>query len=130
MRSPIARLYAVSATLVVFFFSWAVLAARPLASSGRSNDPRLAALAVRERRLQAESVAVRRILERRWGAYRAALARRRRAIAAAQRRISHLAVTRAPAVEARAAASTPAPAVIPPPAAVITSAPVTATRTS
>ncbi|MGZ4398003.1 MAG: hypothetical protein ACXVZP_05280 [Gaiellaceae bacterium] len=131
MKSPIARLYALSAAIVVFFVSWALLAAKPWVTS-RSSDPRLAALVVRERRLQAESVAVRQILNRRWGSYRVALAHRKRAITAAERRLSRLlAAQRTPLPTVTAYAAAPRPAAVAVPAApVIRSAPVVVTKTS
>jgi hypothetical protein len=130
VKSSIGRLYAISAMLVVFFVSWALVAAHPWATSAHRVDPRLAALAARERHLQAETVAVRKVLQKRWGNYRTALAHRLRAIAKARRKLSLLAsqaqaqtatVYAAPALPAAAAA--PAPPVVP-------SAPVTATKTS
>ncbi len=81
MTSHAARLYALAAAVLVFFVSWAAIAARPWASPAAKQDPRIAALAAREQRLRAESIAVKRILDRRWAAYRSALARRRQAAA-------------------------------------------------
>jgi hypothetical protein len=76
------RLYATAFALVVFFLSWSVIAARPWVSPAL--DPRLAVLAARERQLRRESIVVRRIVEHRWAAYRAALHVRNAQIAAAK----------------------------------------------
>jgi hypothetical protein len=56
MTSPVARLYAAAAAILVFFLSWAGVAARPwvdehsAAASGA--DPALATLRARERAVQ------------------------------------------------------------------------------
>jgi hypothetical protein len=81
MTSHVARLYATAVALVVFFVSWAAVAARPWTTP--KPDPRLAALALREHRLQVRSVVVKRQVDRRWAVYRRALASRQRALAAA-----------------------------------------------
>src|SRR6186997_2355077 len=87
MTSHVARLYALVAAVLVFFVAWAAVAARPWrTTSSASSDPRLAALQLREQRLRAESLAVKRIVDRRWAAYRAQLALRKRDIAAIQAR--------------------------------------------
>ena len=103
------RLYALALAIVVFFTSWAVVAAKPWAPTV-TQDPRVAALAAREQRIHSESVAVKRLVERRWAAYRVALAARRREIAAAQSR--RLRAASSPAVR------------------VVTLPPLTITRTS
>lgn len=82
MISHTGRLYATAFALVVFFLSWSVIAARPWVSA--APDPRLAVLAARERQLRHESVAVRRIVQHRWAAYRSALRVRNAQIAAAK----------------------------------------------
>jgi hypothetical protein len=102
MTSHVARLYALALALLVFFLTWAAVAAHPWATtSSVSADPRLAALAAREQRVQRESVAVRRIVDHRWAVYRSKLQARRHALAAA-----------------------------PPPVRVVTLPPLTITRTS
>ena len=114
MTSHVARLYAAAGALVVFFLAWAVVAARPWAAPAA--DPRIAALSARELRLQQESLAVKQLIDRRWTAYRIALAARQRTIAAAQQ---------------RSLASSPAPAASSSPAVrVVTLPPLTITRTS
>lgn len=79
--SHVARLYAATGSLTAFFLVWAGIAAHPWAKPPR--DARLAALAQREQRLQRDARLVRQVVDRRWAAYRAALARRRAAAAAA-----------------------------------------------
>jgi hypothetical protein len=122
MTSHTARLYSVALALVFFFLAWAVIAARPWATA--KPDPRLAALAAREARLRHDSVLVRRIVARRWRVYRTALAKRKAAIAAANRRQAQLAAAAvAPAAAAPAAYSAPS-------VRVVTLPPLTITRTS
>jgi hypothetical protein len=82
MTSHVVRLYAAAGAILAFFLSWAGIAARPWTAP--KSDPAVAALAAREQRIQAESVAVQQRLDRRWAAYRAALAARRQALAAAR----------------------------------------------
>ena len=75
MTSPTGRIYATALTLFTFFLTWALVAARPWPSSAASTpDPRLRALAAREQKLQRESIATRRLVQRRWAAYRSQLA--------------------------------------------------------
>jgi hypothetical protein len=81
MTSHVARLYAGAVGIVVFFVAWAAIAAHPWTTAKATPDPRLAALTAREHRLRAESVALKRVLAKRWAAYRIALAARRQAIA-------------------------------------------------
>ena len=75
MTDPGRRISAVAVAVVVFLVSWAAVAARPWAAAGP--DPRLAALAVRERHLRAEARLVQQIVDLRLSAQRAALAARR-----------------------------------------------------
>ncbi len=83
MTSHTARLYALVGAVLVFFVAWAAIAARPWQKqSAVPNDPRLAALQVREQRVRAEALAVQRIVDRRWAAYRTQLAQRKQQIAA------------------------------------------------
>lgn len=109
MTSHVGRLYALALALLVFFMAWAVVAARPWATTAKA-DPRIAALVVREQRIRHESVAVRRIVNRRWAVYRKQLHVRQAQIAAAKQ------------VQL---ASGPAPSV-----RVVTLPPLTITRTS
>jgi hypothetical protein len=108
MTSHAARLYALVAAVFVFFVAWAAIAAHPWpAQKAAAADPRLASLQLREQRLRAESLAVRRVLDRRWAAYRRQLALRRQAT----RRLASAAVAA-------------------PPVRVVTLPPLTVTRTS
>jgi hypothetical protein len=84
MTSHAGRLSAAATAILVLFLSWAVIAARPWASTrAAAPDPRLEALAARERRVRADSIAVDRIVRLRWRLYRQRLAARNRSLAAA-----------------------------------------------
>lgn len=120
MTSGLVRLYALVVAVLVFFVTWAIVAAHPWQTRRATPDPRLATLDARRRALRAESVRVRRVLTHRWQLYRVALRRRERAIAAARR--ARLAVT-------PIAAPAPAPAPVAP-RVVYVQAPVATTRTS
>jgi pyruvate/2-oxoglutarate dehydrogenase complex dihydrolipoamide acyltransferase (E2) component len=134
VTSHVIRLYALAVALLIFFLAWATIAAHPWkASASAVRDPRVVALAARERRLRRDAVVVRRVVERRWAKYRVELRVRRREIAAAHRR--QLAAQRvAQAAEAAAAQAASAPAPVAssaaPPVQVVTLPPVTITRTS
>lgn len=67
MTSPVVRLYAAASALTAFFLVWAGIAARPWAEP--PTDPRLAALAQREARLERDAALVRQVVERRRAAY-------------------------------------------------------------
>jgi hypothetical protein len=111
MTSHVARLYALGVALLIFFLTWAAIAARPWVNTTTKADPRVAALAAREQRLRQESIAVRRLVQHRWRVYRVQLRARQ-----AQNTAAH----RAQAVAAAA----------PPPVRVVTLPPLTVTRTS
>jgi hypothetical protein len=97
MTSHVGRLYALAIALLVFFVTWAAVAARPwAAASSRGADPRLRALALREQRLRHESLVVRRIVRHRWAVYRVRLYKRNAQIAAAHR--AQIAAASAPPV--------------------------------
>jgi hypothetical protein len=83
MTNHVVRLYALALGLVVFFLTWAVVAARPWAAAAADQDPRLAALERREERLRRKSERVQRVVERRFAAYERRLAQRRALIASA-----------------------------------------------
>jgi hypothetical protein len=119
MTSHVARLYGLVAAVLVFFVAWAAIAAHPWQAKSAAGDPRLAALQLREQRLRAESLAVKRIVDRRWAAYRAQLALRKQEIAAIKARNAKA-----------AAALASAPAAVAPPVRVVTLPPLTITRTS
>ena len=85
MTSHVARLYSLALALFVFFLIWAAIGARPWATSGTQNDPRLTALAAREQQLRHESAAVQKLVRHRWAVYRVQLRKRQSQIAAAKR---------------------------------------------
>ena len=63
MTDHVVRLYAVAGAVLVFFVSWAAVAARPWATtSTAATDPRVQALIVKQQRVQAEALVVRRAL--------------------------------------------------------------------
>jgi hypothetical protein len=85
MQNHTLRLYLATATLLVFLLLWATVAARPWsAPAKRAADPRLVALAERQRQLQREAATVKRVLARRWAVYRRELRGREREIVAAK----------------------------------------------
>lgn len=107
------RTYAVVLALVVFFVTWAAVAARPWAAA--KPDPRLVALAQREQRLRADARIVQRIVDRRMAAYRVALRQRRAQIALADARAQQAAQAAAPSTAS---------------VRIVTLPPLTVTRTS
>jgi hypothetical protein len=64
MTDHVARLYALAVAVLVFFVAWAAVAARPwtTAASTATPDPRVQALIVKQQRVRAEALAVRRVL--------------------------------------------------------------------
>jgi hypothetical protein len=153
MTSHVGRLYAAAGALLVFFVLWAAIAAHP--GRAAAADPRIAALAAREQRVHHESLRAKRVLDRRFAAYRTAFAQRERQIAHARRQIAlvrarhaaQLAAARAAAAASAASAAsvasytpaastyTPAASYTPAPVTyaaprVVTLPPVTITRTS
>ncbi len=122
------RLYAIVIAVVVFFLSWAAVAAQPWATT--STDPRLAVLAQREQRLRADAKLVQQVVDARTATYRQALRARKAQIAAAE--------AQAAAAQARSlqvAQSTPGPAsasqsAAAPSVRVVNLPPLTVTRTS
>jgi hypothetical protein len=117
MTSHSGRLYALAGSLFVFFVLWAVIAAHPWASSTAAADPRLASLSQRERRLRADAALVQQIVDRRFAAYKVALAKRRAEIAAVRSR-------------AQSAAAAPVPQGSAPSVRVVTLPPLVITKTS
>jgi hypothetical protein len=87
------------AALLVFFVSWAAIAAKPWATA--KPDPRLAALASRERQLRADARLVQQVVAQRTAAYRTALSARKAQIAAAQARTLQAAVRTSAAPQVR-----------------------------
>ena len=102
MTSPLGRAYSLACTLLVFCLAWAAVVARPFGAQA-AKDPRLAALSAREQRLRAESVAVQRVVDRRWATYRAQLRQRNSQIADA-RQAQLAAAAAAPSVSVVSAA--------------------------
>jgi uncharacterized membrane protein YgcG len=82
MTDHVARLYAIALGVVIFFLTWAVVAARPWAAEATAKDPRLVALERREERLRRESIRVQRVVQRRFAVYRRELRARQAQIAA------------------------------------------------
>jgi hypothetical protein len=122
MTNQLARLYSLVVAVLVFFVAWAAIAAHPWqAKSATAEDPSLAALQLREQRLRAESLAVKRVVDKRWATYRAQLALRKRQIASIN-------AQNAKARAAASLASAAAPAA--PSVRVVTLPPLTITRTS
>ena len=125
MTSHAGRLYAVALALLVFFLTWATVAAHPWSRRSTPRvDPRAAPLAAREQRLRHESLVVARIVRHRWAVYRAQLHARLHEIAAAKR------AQAAAARQAQAAAAAAAVAPSAPSVRVVSLPPVTVTRTS
>jgi hypothetical protein len=64
MTDHAARLYALAVAVLVFVVAWAAVAAKPWAttSSPTRPDPRVQALIVKQQRVRAEALAVRRML--------------------------------------------------------------------
>lgn len=125
MTSHVARLYALVAAVLVFFVAWAAIAAHPWRTkTSAAADPRVAALQLREQRLRTEALAVKQVVDRRWAAYRAQLALRKRHIAAINARNAK---ARATLASAPAAATVPSAA---PSVRIVTLPPLTITRTS
>jgi hypothetical protein len=130
MTNHTARLYALVGAVLVFFVAWAAIAAHPWRKrAAGAADPRLVALQVREQRLRAQALAVKRIVEKRWAVYRAQLALRRQEIASIQAANAKARSASLAAAQTYAAAgsggSYAAPAV-----RVVTLPPLTITRTS
>jgi hypothetical protein len=70
MTNHVVRLYTASGTIILFFVVWAGIAARPRVTP--APDPRVAALAQRQQRLQRDTKLVQLIAARRAAANRAA----------------------------------------------------------
>ena len=112
MTNHTVRLYAFAGSVLVLFLTWAAIAAKPWAShSTPKADPRWAALAAREHRLQREAVTVQRH-QQQLAAARAAAAAATVSVAASSSASSGYAAPAAPSVS------------------VVTLPPVTITRTS
>ena len=71
MKNHLVRLYTAAGAIVVFFLLWATVAAHPWATTEQvtPQDPRLIALAHREKKLQKRAVVVNRVVGQRWAVY-------------------------------------------------------------
>jgi hypothetical protein len=133
MTSHHGRLYALAASILLFFVVWAVIAARPWATTkAASRDPQLVALAQREQRLRKEAGLVQQVVTRRYAdyrkqfaAYKVALARRQAQIAAAKQAAAQQAAQLASVQQAAPAAASSSGGV-----RVVTLPPLVVTRTS
>ena len=97
------RLYAFGVALVLFFVSWAAIAARPWQpKAAKTVDPRVLALTAREKQLRGEALVLQRKLKRQWALYQQSLELRKSQIAAA--RWQHEQAVAAAAAAAAAAA--------------------------
>jgi len=82
MTNNLGRIYVIALAIVVFFLSWAVIAARPWVRAPEAKtDPRITALNARERRLRKDAIEIRAIVQKRWTVYRLQLTTRKRLIA-------------------------------------------------
>lgn len=138
MTNHVARLYALATSLIVFFAVWLAVSAHPWSQSAKAapaNDPQIARLMARERRLRMETRKVNLIVNRRYAAYRRALRQRNRVNSAARARHDRqLAAAHRAAVAAQSAVSAPsysaAPVAAPPAVRIVTLPPVASTRSS
>ena len=136
MTDHVARLYAAVLALVVFFLTWAVVAARPWAEEAAAEkDPRLVALERREARLRRESARVERLVQRRFAAYEVRLRQRKREIAAIQAANAAAAATVPVAASGSVSSAAPSPSAAPaaspaPSVGVVSLPPVTNTSSS
>jgi hypothetical protein len=119
------RLYAVVIAVVVFFLSWAAVAAQPWATA--KPDPRLAALAQREQRLRHDAKLVQQVVDNRMTAYHLALRARKVQIAAAK---AQIAAAQASAVQVSQSAAPVSQSTAAPAVRVVNLPPLTVTRTS
>jgi hypothetical protein len=117
MTNHVLRLYTLAVSILVLFLVWVVVATHAWKTEhSAAADPRMRALALRERHVRHESIVVQRIVARRWHRYRIALTHRNQQIAAAKRQHTNALA---------AAASAPAPSV-----RIVSLPPLTVTRTS
>jgi hypothetical protein len=138
MTNHVARLYALATSLIVFFAVWLTISAHPWSQSSTASSaasPQTAALIARERQLRAETRRVNLIVNRRFAAYRKALARRNHvnAVARAQHAGQLTAARNAAVVASQSVASAPVQSssvAAPAPVRIVTLPAVAATRTS
>jgi hypothetical protein len=137
MTNHVARLYAFATSLIVFFAVWLAISAHPWAQASAAppvGTVQSARLSARERALKAETRRVNLIVNRRYAAYRRALARRNRANAAARALYNRqLVAARSAAAVAQRVVSAPVQSgsvSAPAPVRIVTLPAVAATRTS
>ena len=137
MTNHVARLYALATSLIVFFAVWLTISAHPWSQSSASSaaSATTPALIARERHLRAETRRVNLIVNRRFAAYRTALARRNHVNAVARaRHAGQLAAARnAAVIAAQRVVSAPAQSssvAAPAPVRIVTLPAVASTRTS
>jgi len=138
MTNHVARLYALATSLIVFFAVWLTISAHPWSQSSASSSaasPTTPALIARERQLRAETRRVNLIVNRRFAAYRRALARRNHAnaVARAQHAGQLAAARNAAVVASQRVASAPVQSssvAAPAPVRIVTLPAVASTRTS
>ncbi len=122
------RLYAIVIAVVVFFLSWAAVAAQPWATT--SADPRLAVLAQREQRLRADAKLVQQVVDARMATYRQALRARRAQIAAVKAQAATAQARSLQVAQSTAASAAVSPSAAAPSVRVVNLPPLTVTRTS
>ena len=101
MTNHLVRLYTAAGTIITFFLLWATIAAHPWETTTKvtPQDPRLVALAQREKRLQKRAAGVKRIVDHRWAVYERRAARREwQNSVALQRHLQELEASQAAAV--------------------------------
>ena len=101
VKNHLVRLYTAAGAIVVFFLLWATVAAHPWATTEQltPQDPRLVALAHREKKLQKRAAEVKRVIDRRWAVYERRSARRQwQNTVALQRHLQQLEASQAAAV--------------------------------
>jgi hypothetical protein len=135
MTNHVARLYAFATSLIVFFAVWLAISAHPWAQASAAppaGTMQSARQSARERALQAETRRVNLIVNRRYAAYRRALARRNRANASARAVHSRQLVAARSAVAQRVASAPvqSSSGAAPAPVRIVTLPAVAATRTS
>ena len=107
MTNHLVRLYTAAGTIITFFLLWATIAAHPWETTTQvtPQDPRLVALAQREKRLQKRAATVKRIVDHRWAVYERRAARREwQNSVALQRHLQQLEASQAAAVRSAQAA--------------------------
>ena len=108
MTNHLVRLYTAAAAILVFFLLWATIAAHPWATTEQvtPQDPRLMALARREKTLRKRAAVVNRIVGRCWAVYERRSTRRQwQNTVVLQRHLQQLEASQAAAIRAAQAAN-------------------------